>query len=126
MEHGFYKSGFTSGLRGVPSLFTWVTVLLISFSPCSSQEPAVNEELLVRDSNANSTVNDFQEVKAEVGYRDPQRYGKGEPETLIRMILIGAGVWCLIAIFLFALFHRPSVDQNWVRDSTEQDDDLGS
>lgn len=121
MGHEFYQRGFTSGLRGVPSLLAWVVVLLFSFFPYSSQEAVVNEEPAVQDSNAVSTANDFQDIKAEVGYSDPQRYGESEPETLIRWILIGAGAWCLIAIFLFALFRRPAVDQNWIRDQSEQD-----
>jgi len=125
MEHVFYRRGFTSGLRGVPSLLAWVVMLLFSFSPCGSQEPIamkINEEAAVQNSNASSTVDGFQEVKTEVGYRDPQRYSKGEPERLLSWILIGAGVWCLVVIFLFALFHRSSVDRSWVREQSEQDD----
>ena len=122
MEHEFYRRGFTSGLRGVPSLFAWVAMLLFSLSPCGSQDPSVDEKMAAKDSNASSTVGGFQEVKAEVGYRDPQRYSKGEPERLLRWILIGAGVWCLVVIFLFALFHRSSVNRNWVRERSEQDD----
>ena len=122
MEHEFYRRGFTSGLRGVPSLFAWVVMLLFSFSPCGSQDPSVNEKTAAQDSNASSTVSGFQEIKTEVGYRDPQRYSKGEPEKLLRWILIGAGVWCLVLIFLIALFHRSSVDRNWVREQSEQDD----
>ena len=129
MEHEFYKRGFTSGLRGVPSLLAWVVMLLfslISYLPCGSQDPLVNEEInetmAAQDSNARSTVDGFQEIKTEVGYRDPQRYSKGEPERLLRWVLIGAGVWCLVVIFLFALFRRPSVNRNWVREQSEQDD----
>ena len=77
MEHEFYRRGFTSGLRGVPSLFAWVVMLLFSFSPCGSQDPSVDEKMAAQDSNASSTVGGFQEVKAEVGYRDPQRYQQG-------------------------------------------------
>ena len=108
MEHEFYRRGFTSGLRGVPSLFAWVVVLLFSlfsYSPCGSQDLHVNEKMAAQDSNASSTAGGFQEIKAEVGYRDPQRYSKGEPERLLRWILIGAGVWCLVIIFLFALLQ---------------------
>ena len=129
MEHEFYRRCFTSGLRGVPSLFAWVVMLLFllfSNSPSGSQDPFVDqkidEKMAAPDSNASSTVGGFQEIKTEVGYRDPQRYRKGEPERLLSWILIGAGVWCLIVIFLFALFHRSSVDRNWVREQSEQDD----
>ena len=126
MEHEFYRRGFTSGLRDVPSLFAWVVMLLFLYSPCGSQDPFVDQKIdektAAQDLNASSTVGGFQEIKSEVGYRDPQRYSKGEPERLLSWILIGAGVWCLIVIFLFALFHRSSVDRNWVREQSEQDD----
>ena len=120
MEYEFYRSGFRSGLRGVPSLFAWVAMLL-SFSLCGSQGPSVNETTAALGSDTSSTVSGFQEIKAETGYRDPQRYSKDEPETLLKWLLIGSGVWCLVVIFLFALFHRSSVDRNWVEQS-EQDD----
>ena len=125
MEHEFYRSSFSSGRRGVPSLFAWFAMLLFSFSPCELhglQDPNVDEKTAAQDSDANSTVNGFQEIKSETGYRDPQRYGKDEPETLLKWLLIGSGVWCLIVIFLFALFHKSSVDRNWVRERSEQDD----
>ena len=122
MEHEFYRSSFTSGRRGVPSIFAWVAMLLFSFSPYGSQDPGVNEKTAAHDSNASSTVSGFQEIKSETGYRDPQRYSKGEPETLLKWLLIGSGVWCLIVIFLFALFHKSSVDRKWVRERSEQDD----
>ena len=122
MEHEFYRSSFTSGRRGVPSLFAWIVMLLFSFSPYGSQGPSADEKIAAQDSNASSTVNGFQEIKSETGYRDPQRYGKNEPETLLKWLLIGSGVWCLIVIFLFALFHKSSVDRNWVREQAEQDD----
>ena len=122
MEHEFYRSSFSSGRRGVPSIFAWVAMLLFSFSPYGSQDPSVSEKMAAQDSNASSTVSGFQEVKSETGYRDPQRYSKGEPETLLKWLLIGSGVWCLIVIFLFALFHKSSVDRNWVRERSEQDD----
>ena len=122
MEHEFYRRGFTSGQRGVPSFFAWVVMLLFLFSPCGSKDPSVDEKMAAQDSNASSTVGGFQEIKTEVGYRDPQRYSKGEPERLLRWILIGAGVWCLVVIFLFALFHRSSANRNWVREQSEQDD----
>ena len=128
MEHKFYKRCFTSGLRGVPSLLAWVVMLLFSlfsYSLNASQDPLVDqkidEKMAAPDSNASSTVGGFQKIKSEVGYRDPQRYSKGEPERLLSWILIGAGVWCLVFIFLFALFHRSSVDRNWVREQSEQD-----
>ncbi len=122
MEHEFYRSSFSSGRRGVPSIFAWGAMLLFSFSPYGSQDPSVNEKMAAQDSNASSTVSGFQEVKSETGYRDPQRYSKGEPETLLKWLLIGSGVWCLIVIFLFALFHKSSVDRAWVREQSEQDD----
>ena len=121
MEHEFDRSSFTSGRRGVPSLCAWVAMLLFSFSPYGSQDSGVNEKTALQDSNASSAVSGFQEIKSETGYREPQRYSKGEPEMLLKWLLIGAGVWCLIVIFLFALFHRSSVDRNWVEQS-EQDD----
>ena len=122
MEREFYRGGFTSGRRGVPSLFAWIVMLLFSFSPYGSQDPAVNEKTAAQDSKASSAVSGFQEIKSETGYQDPQRYSKGEPETLLKWLLIGSGIWCLIVIFLFALFHKSSVDRNWVREQAEQDD----
>ena len=122
MEHEFYRSGFTSGRRGVPSTFAWVVMLLFSFSPYGSQDSAADKKIAAQDSNVSSTVNGFQEIKTETGYRDTQRYSKSEPETLLKWLLIGSGVWCLIVIFLFALFHKSSVDRNWVREQSEQDD----
>ena len=129
MEHEIYRRCLTSGLRGVPSHFAWVVMLLFSLflsSPSGPQDPLVDqkidEKMAAHDSNASSTVGGFQEIKSKVGYRDPQRYSKGEPERLLSWILIGAGVWCLVVIFLFALFHRSSADRNWVREQSEQDD----
>ncbi len=122
MEHKFYRGGLGSGLRGVPSRFAWGVVLLFLFSSYGLQEPGVSEKGAAYDSNANSSVSGFQEIKSELGYRDPERYSKGEPETLLKWLLIGAGVWCLIVIFLFALFRKSSVDRDWVREQSAQDD----
>ena len=129
MEHEIYRRCFTSGQRSVSSHFAWVVMLLFplfSNLPSGPQDPFVDqkndEKMAAPDSNASSTVGGFQEIKSEVGYRDPQRYGQGEPERLLSWILIGAGVWCLVVIFLFALFHRSSIDRNWVREQSEQDD----
>ena len=122
MEHEFYKSGFTSGPRGVPSFFAWGVMLLFSLSQYGSQVPAVNQKTTTPDANASSMASGFQDIKSETGYHDPQRYSKGEPEMLLKWLLMGAGAWCVIVIFLFALFYKSSVDPNWGTRQSEQDD----
>ena len=67
-----------------------------------------------------STVHDFQDVKQEVGYSDPKRFGEVDPTTLISWVLIGAGIWCLLAIFLYAYFAKSSVDKAWLSEQKEE------
>jgi len=78
----------------------------------------------VPKTSSSSTAHDFQDIKKEVGYSDPQRFGKAGPVTLISWLLIASGVWCLIAIFLYALFNKSSIDSNWVREQSGAKDEI--
>ena len=93
-------------------------VLLFHFTTCQANEPD-----RLQETNSERTVRDFQDVKQEVGYADPQRFGKVRPATLISWILIGTGIWILIAIFLFAFYNRSPTDKVWLK---KEDEDTGS
>jgi len=69
-----------------------VFALLFQSAACQAIEP-----VRLQETHSEWTVHDFQEVKQEVGYSDPQRFGKVQPTTLISWILIGTGVWLLVA-----------------------------
>ena len=72
--------------------------LLFQQALCQAIESDRRQEI-----NNASTVHDFQDVKHEVGYSDPQRFGKVQPTILISWILIGTGIWFLLYIALFEI-----------------------
>ena len=117
MGRRFYTDGM------IASCF-WPTVttvfLLIPFSPCCKAGDRCRQQ----ETSSGSSVHDFQDVKKEVGYVDPERFGKVKPTTLISWVLIGAGIWCLIAIFLYAYFTRSSTDKLWLEEQNEEGDDF--
>lgn len=92
--------------------------LLFQFTTCQAIEP-----VRLQETSSEWTVHDFQDVKQEVGYSDPQRFGKVQPTTLISWILIGTGIWLLIVIFLFAFFTRSPTHKIWLN---KEDEDAGS
>ena len=93
-----------------------VVALLLPTSTCLM----ASEERLQQVAQNGSSVHDFQDVKQEVGYRDPKRFGEVDPITLISWVLIGAGIWCLFAIFLYAYFVQSSVDKAWLCEQKEE------
>ncbi len=95
-----------------------VVALLFPISSCLM----ASEERLQQVAQHGSSVHDFQDVKQEVGYRDPKRFGKVDPTTLISWVLIGAGIWCLLAIFLYAYFAKSSVEKAWLSEQKEAAD----
>lgn len=95
-----------------------VVVLLFPASSCLM----ASEKRLQQVAQNGSTVHDFQDVKQEVGYQDPKRFGEVDPTTLISYVLIGAGIWCLLGIFLYAYFAKSSVDKVWLSEQSEEAD----
>lgn len=93
-----------------------VVALLLPASSCLM----ASEKGLQQVAQNGSTVHDFQDVKQEVGYDDPQRFGEVDPTTLISWVLIGAGIWCLLGIFLYAYFAKSSVDKVWLSEQNEE------
>ena len=93
-----------------------VVALLFPISACLM----ASEKRLQQVAQNGSSVHDFQDVKQEVGYRDPKRFGEVDPTTLISRVLIGAGIWCLLAIFLYAYFAKSSVDKTWLSEQKEE------
>ena len=102
----------------------WFRPLVIAFAllfqttACQAIEP-----VKLQEADSEWTVHDFQDVKREVGYSDPERFGKVKPKTFISWILIGTGIWLLIVIFLFAFFTRSPTDKIWLE---KKDEDVGS
>ena len=94
----------------LPTVVVVATVL--PTSPCLM----ASETGMQQAASDGSSVYDFQDVKQEVGYRDPKRYGEVDPATLVSWILIGAGIWCLLVIFLYAFFAKSSVDKIWLEE----------
>ena len=113
MGRRFYSDEMTVGW------FLSTVVVVALLFPTSSCLMA-NEERLQQVAQNGSSVHDFQDVKQEVGYRDPQRFGEVDPTTLISWVLIGAGIWCLLAIFLYAYFAKSSVDKAWLSEQKEE------
>ena len=98
-----------------------VVASLFPISPCLR----ASEKGLQQTATDRSSVRDFQDVKQEVGYRDPKRYGEIDPTTLISWILIGTGIWCLLVIFLYAFFAKSSVDKIRLEEPKDQADHCG-
>ena len=96
------------------------TVVVIALLFTASSCLMASEERSQQAAPSGSSVHDFQDVKQEVGYRDPKRFGEIDPTTLILWVLIGAGIWCLLAIFLYAYFAKSSVDKAWLSEQKEE------
>jgi hypothetical protein len=108
----------------IASWFLPTVVVVASLYPNSPCLPA-SERRLQQTAPGGSTVHDFQDVKQEVGYQDPKRYGEVDPTTLISWILIGSGTWCLLVIFLYAFFAKSSVDKIWLEERKDDADHCG-
>ena len=93
-----------------------VVALLFPTSSCLM----ASEERSQQVAQHGSSVHDFQDVKQEVGYSDPKRFGEVDPTTLISWVLVGAGIWCLLAIFLYAYFAKSSVGKAWLSEQKEE------
>lgn len=96
----------------------WLRPIVIAVALLFQPQPAT-ELVRLQETSSEWTVRDFQDVKQEVGYSDPQRFGKVRPTTLISWILIGTGIWLLIVIFLFAFFTRSPTDKVWLNKEDE-------
>ncbi len=100
----------------------WPIVIAVAL-PFQTAACQATEPVRLQETNSTSTVRDFQDVKQEVGYSDPQRFGKVQPTILISWILIGTGIWLLLVIFLFALFYRSPADKIWL---AKEEEDVSS
>ena len=99
MKNGFFGCLLFLLVFALFSFFIYHFVFL-------SSDKKVNEQAAKVSQQSTSTIADFQEVKQELGYKDPDRFRDTNPVSLIKGLIAALGVWMVLIIILYFLFYQ--------------------